>query len=142
MIGNNSVEKQFIFGCMAEASRLILSEFQSRELSNLIYAFGLAEYNHEFEDGSTALDIFAVKASSNLGNFEPQELSNTVWAYATLEISHPLLFKKVAGHIVGLDNLETFWPQALSNNGHMQLQKSHIQSFSGKLQITLLDLTT
>ena len=48
-------------------------------------------------------------------SFNQQDLSNIVWAYATADESHPKLFKKVADHIVALENLGSFKPQALSN---------------------------
>ena len=38
-----------------------------------------------------------------------------MWSYATVGIKHPKLFEKVANHIVGLDTLDPFKPQALSN---------------------------
>ena len=43
LIGDNSNNKQFIFNEIAYASAPLLYEFDARHLSNLIYAFGLAE---------------------------------------------------------------------------------------------------
>ena len=43
LIGDNSYNKQFIFNEIAYASVSIIHEFDARHLSNLIYAFGLAE---------------------------------------------------------------------------------------------------
>ena len=43
LIGDNSNIKQFIFNEIAYASAPLLYEFDARHLSNLIYAFGLAE---------------------------------------------------------------------------------------------------
>ncbi|KAL7530600.1 hypothetical protein ACHAXR_004948 [Thalassiosira sp. AJA248-18] len=114
-ISNNAETKQSMFGCMAKASMHVLSEFDARSLSNLIYAFGLAEYNLKFEDGGTLFDVLALEATSNIKGFEPQHLSNIVWAYANVKATNPSLFKKVGDHIVALDNLGTFVPQDLSN---------------------------
>ena len=47
-IGNNSENKQYIFRQVAIAAMPILHEFDARCLSNLIYAFGLAESVLEF----------------------------------------------------------------------------------------------
>jgi hypothetical protein len=52
----------------------------------------------------------------HLREFKPQNLSNTVWAYATAGDSHPILFAKIANHIVGLKSLDRFThPQDVSN---------------------------
>ncbi|KAL7531199.1 hypothetical protein ACHAXR_003895, partial [Thalassiosira sp. AJA248-18] len=96
-IGKSVEYKQSIFGCLAKASMPVLSEFEPRELSNVIYAFGLAEYNSKFEDGSTLFGVLArdhIARLDNLDKFKPQELSNIIWAYATANGSHPEIFRK------------------------------------------------
>jgi len=118
LIGNNSTNKQHIFTEIAKASVPILDKFDARHLSNLIYAFGLAEVTaiHDVEDdGSTFFDILAQAAITNLNEFNEQDISNMLWAYAALNKQHPQLFNDVADHIIGFDNLVDFWPQHLSN---------------------------
>ena len=99
-IGNNSQKKEYIFGCMAEASRPILAEFRARELSNLIYAFGLVEYAHRFEDGRRLFDILAAQAIFNLKDSRPQEMSNILFAYANVGARNHKLFKEAGDRIV------------------------------------------
>ena len=45
-IGNGGERKDLIFSKLAAGSMPILSQFDPRHLSNLIYAFGLAKYNN------------------------------------------------------------------------------------------------
>jgi len=114
--GDNSSNKEFIFKVLAEQSMVLLHKFDSRSLSNLIYAYGLARCVIKFEDdGSTLFDVFAQAAIPNLHTFNGQDLSNMLWAYANVKVSNSQLFKKIGDHIVQLDNLDEFWPQALSN---------------------------
>ena len=85
LIGNESKIKQYIFREIASASVPILHEFKARELSNLIYAYGLVQEVVLVEGGSTFFDMLAKEVISfdNLNEFKPQELSNILWAYAT-----------------------------------------------------------
>jgi len=117
LIGKESKNKQVIFNYIASTSVPILHEFDTRSLSNLIYAYGLAEEVVLVENGSTYFDMLAEEVLSfdGLVEFWPQALSNIVYAYANVKVSNSQLFKKIGDHIVGLDNLNEFWPQALSN---------------------------
>ena len=117
LIGKESKKKEYIFNYIASASVPILYEFNGRDISNFIYAFGLVEEVVLVENGSTFFDMLAEEVLSfdDLDEFKPQELSNLLWAYANVKVSNSQLFKKVADHIVGLDNLNEFWPQHLSN---------------------------
>ena len=131
LVGNNSEFKQFIFDHIACASIPILREFEARDLSNFIYAYGLAEHTLKFDDGSTFFDILAdqVITFDELDEFSPQHLSNIVWAYATTEESNPNLFKKVANHIKtcsldrfnGQDCSNTVWAYATAGEPHLML---------------------
>jgi len=134
LIGNNSTNKQHIFTEIAKASVPILDKFDARHLSNLIYAFGLAEVTaiHDVEDdGSTFFDALAQAAITNLNEFNEQDISNMVWAYAALNKRHSQLFNAVANHIIGLDNLVDFWPQHLSNTtwAYATLNEKHPMLF-------------
>ena len=115
LIGNDSKIKESIFLEIASASVPILHEFNARDLSNLIYAYGLVEYIIT-EDEITMFDIFAQAAIPNLHTFNGQDLSNMLWSYANVGVSNSQLFEQARDAIVGrLDNLHNFKPQALSN---------------------------
>jgi len=117
LIDNESKIKQLIFREIASSSVPILHEFDARHLSNLIYAFGLAEEVVLVDDGSTFFDMLAKEVMNfdNLDEFWPQALSNIVWAYANVGVSTSQLFEKVAEHIIALDSLDRYDSQALSN---------------------------
>jgi hypothetical protein len=115
LVGINSEKKQFILDKVAESSVMILSEFDARCLSNLIYSFGLAEYITKVKDGRTILDVLALEAMSKLQHFNSQDLSNMLWSYAKVESSNSMLFKAAGDLIVGMNDLGEFWPQHLSN---------------------------
>ena len=128
LVGINSEKKQFILDKVANSSVLILSEFDARSLSNLIYSFGLAEYKPNLiylcglvecapkvEDGRTILDVLALAAMSKLHHFNSQDLSNMLWSYAKLESSNLVLFKAAGDLIVVKHDLSEFWPQHFSN---------------------------
>jgi hypothetical protein len=113
--GENSEKKQCILNNVAKASILILSKFDARHLSNLIYSFGLAECTPKVEDRHTILDAFADEAMSKLQHFNSQDLSNMLWSYAKLGSSNLVLFKSAGDLIVGKNDLIEFKPQELSN---------------------------
>jgi len=66
-----------------------------------------------------------------LNDFWPQALKDLVWAYATLDEQSPELLKKVADHILQLDNLDKFIPQHLSNTvwAYATAEESHPNLF-------------
>jgi len=114
LIGNDSKIKESIFTEIAKASVLILHEFNARDLSNLIYAYGLVEYIIT-EDEITMFDVFAQAAIPNLHKFNGQDTSNMLWSYANVGVSNSQLFEQAGDAIVKMNNLNEFWPQALSN---------------------------
>jgi len=134
LIGNDSKIKQYIFREIASSSVPILHEFNARELSNLIYAFGLSQEVVLVNDGSTFFDMLAKEVMNfdNLDEFWPQALSNTVWAFATAGESQPRLFERVADHIVQLDNLNNFKPQELKDIvwAYATAEEHHSQLFT------------
>jgi hypothetical protein len=132
LIGINSENKQFILDKVAKASVMILSQFDARHLSNLIYSFGLAECITSIEDGRTILDVLALEAMSKLQYFNFQDLSNMLWSYAKLESSNSVLFKAAADLIVGMNDSREFKPQELSNIAwaYAIVGESHTQLFS------------
>jgi hypothetical protein len=113
--GGNSEKKRFIFSKIATHSTPILSNFDARSLSNLIYSYGHAEYVPKDECGRTIMDILALEAISKLHHFNSQDLSNMLLSYAKLESSNSMLFKAAGDLIVGMNDLSEFWPQSLSN---------------------------
>jgi len=131
LIGNESKNKQHIFREIASSSVPILHEFNARELSNLIYSFGLAQEVVLVNDGSTLFDVFAQAAIPNLHKSNGQDLSNMLWAYANVKASNSQLFEHAGDSIVAMDNLNEFWPQALSNIlwAYATLNEQHIQLF-------------
>jgi len=132
LIGRESKNKQVIFNYIASVSVAILHEFDARHLSNLIYAFGLAEEVVLVENGSTYFDMLAEEVLSfdSFDEFNSYDLSNMLWALANVKDEQPKLFKKIGDHIVGLDNLNSFngqdcsitvWAYATANETHPRL---------------------
>jgi hypothetical protein len=111
----NSENKHYIFGEIAVHAIPILSNFDARSLSNLIYSFNFAEYVPKVEGGRTILDVVALEAMSKLKHFNSQDLSNMLWSYAKLESSNLLLFTAAGDSIVGMNDLGEFLPQHFSN---------------------------
>jgi hypothetical protein len=115
LVGINSENKHYIFSEIAGHATPILSKFEARHLSNLIYSFGHAEYVPTVEGGRTIMDILALEAMSKLQHFNCQDLSNMLLSYAKLESSNSVLFKAAGDSIVGMNDLSEFKPQELSN---------------------------
>jgi hypothetical protein len=115
LVGINSENKHYIFSEIAVHATPILSKFDARHLSNLIYSFGVAEYVPKVEGGRTIMDILALEAMSKLQHFNSQDLSNMLLSYAKLESSNSLLFKAAGDKIVGMYDLSEFLPQHFSN---------------------------
>jgi hypothetical protein len=113
--GDNSENKHYIFSEIAVHATPILSKFDARSLSNLIYSFCLAEYVPTVEGGCTIMDILALEAMYKLHHFNSHDLSNMLWSYAKLDSSNSVLFKAAGDLIVGMNDLSEFWPQAISN---------------------------
>ena len=55
--------------------------------------------------------------------FNAQALANTVWSFEKAGVSHPLLFEKVANHIVALDQLERLSTDRIFPTQYWHLQK-------------------
>lgn len=117
LIGADGERKRFLFRHIAAAAMPKLRKFDSRALSNFVYAYGLAAVPVlEFEDGTTLFDVLADAAIPDLGNFNSQDFSNTLWTYANAKASSPRLFKEAADVIVlANEDLNSFTAQALSN---------------------------
>ena len=119
LIGNNSQNRYLIFNRLAAASAPILHTFHARSLSDVTYAFGLAEAIIPIKGGRTFFDILADAAIviPNLQHFNSQDLSNMLWAYANVGVLQWALFKKVADHItIRFDyHHDAFKPHHLSN---------------------------
>ena len=110
IVGVNSKRKIFIFEKIAISSIPVLPEFDARSLSNLIYAYALAECDPKIEGGRAFFDVLALEAISKLHHFNSQDLSNMLWAYANVGASNSALFKAAGDSIVALESLRDFWP--------------------------------
>ena len=130
IIGANSSNKEFIFKVLAASSINILRKFDARHLSNLIYAYGLAQVVI-VEDDTTLFDVFAQAAIPNLNHFNSQDLSNMLWAYANVKEPQPQLFEQAGIAIVDGNNLNEFKPQELSNTlwAYATLNEQHTVLF-------------
>jgi len=115
LVGINSENKHYIFSEIAVHAVPILSEFDARHLSNLIYSFGLAEYVPKDESGRSIFDVLALEAMSKLNHFNSQDLSNMLLSYAKMKSSNSVLFKAAGDSIVGMNDVSEFWPQHFSN---------------------------
>jgi hypothetical protein len=113
--GDKSENKHYIFSEIAVHATPILSKFEARHLSNLIYSFGHAEYVPTVEGGRTIMDILALEAIPKLQHFNSQDLSNMLLSYAKMKSTNSVLFKTAGDTIVGMNDLGEFMPQALSN---------------------------
>jgi hypothetical protein len=130
--GGNSENKHFIFSKIAVYSIPILSKFDARSLSNLIFSFGLAEYVPKDESGHSIFDVAANEAMSKLQHFNSQGLSNMLWSYAKMKSTNWVLFKAAGDLIVGMNDLGEFKPQELSNIiwSYATAGESHPQLYS------------
>jgi hypothetical protein len=113
--GGNSENKHYIFREIATHATPILSKFDARSLSNLIYSYGHAEYVPTVEGGRTIMDILALEAMYKLQHFNSQGLSNMLWSYAKMKSSNSVLFKAAGDHIVAMKDLGKFNSQDFSN---------------------------
>lgn len=136
LIGDDFNSKRFLFRELAAASMRIRRQFSPRHLSNLVYAFGLAdECAIECEDGMVSFfDELALAAVPNMRDFNHRDLSNMLWAYGKKRNNNEnnnnnnasssksksnnnthLLFERAAKTIIDSDMLDDFNPQGLSN---------------------------
>ena len=117
-----------------------MEDFKPQELANSVWVYATAKVSNPKLFKKVADHIVRI---DNLKSFNEQDCSNILWVFATVKESHQKLFKKVGDHVVKLDNLQSFKPHILLPTlyEHMRLQKNHTQSFSRKLEITLLSLT-
>lgn len=108
-------QKETIFQSLSNATYPRLHQFDGRCLSNLAYAYALAEFVPKLDDEGVLFDHLGDKSIDLLDTFTPQGLSNIVWSFAKTEISHAQLFEAVADHIVAVEHAKPFKPQELSN---------------------------
>ena len=107
--------RDIIFQLIANTAKTAIGNFDARYLNNLAMAYAIIEYDPKFDDGGTLLNLLAKSSILLLEDFKPQQLATLVWSFATVGVSHPLLFEKVADHIISLDNLGAIKPQQLSD---------------------------
>lgn len=106
--------KEDIFHTLAQTANDLLPRFNSRELSNLAYAYALLGCDPKLDNHDTLFQQIAVESIHRIHRFNAQDLSNLMWAYATIKVSHPILFRSVGDVVVGLPDLDAFKPQEIS----------------------------
>ncbi|KAL7446801.1 hypothetical protein ACHAXM_011261 [Skeletonema potamos] len=86
-----------LFEAIARAVLSKLTDFDGRQLANLIQPFAFAKIVPVLaDDGRTLFDEVAKVAILQIKSLAPQNMANIVWAYATTEQSNPALFNAIA----------------------------------------------
>ena len=88
-----------------------LDHFNPHALDKIIRAYTRAEIPHPGLFEKVGDHVVALEQI----NFPPSIIFGFVWSFAKVGMSHPPLFEKIADHIVALDNLDEFYPLALTN---------------------------
>ncbi len=117
VIGIDSTNKKAIFNKIAASSIPIVHQFEPRELSNYIYAYGLVEFvPNNIKGELTLFDVLAHEAIFMLRHFNSQDVSNVLWAYAKVGASksNSSLFEAAGNTIVAMRDFSGFKPQELS----------------------------
>ena len=104
----------FIFESIEVAALPILRDFDARQLSNLIYSFGLTKYNPTFEGEETLFDALACAAIDKLAAFNGQGISNMLLAFVYVDAKNSMLFRETGEAISGMD-LRSFNGQDFAN---------------------------
>ncbi|KAL7549934.1 hypothetical protein ACHAWF_013189 [Thalassiosira exigua] len=145
-VDNKPRKKEMVLHSIATASIPVLPSFDPRSLSNFIYAFGLAEYVPEFDEGRTLYDSVATEAIPMLNDFNAHGLSNMLWAYAHVGSSNSSLFENAGDVIAAISNLDEFQPQAIANIAWAYATagepQSHLFQRFGDHMVTLDSLNT
>eukprot|EP00956_Cyclotella_meneghiniana_P007358 scaffold10020_cov60-Cyclotella_meneghiniana.AAC.1 len=115
LLDEESSTQYSIFDPLAEAANQILVDFESRQLSNIAYAYSLLGYNPRIDDNTTLLENIADASLDCIQQFNAQDISNMMWAYTKLNVSHELLFQVVGDAIAIKNDLKTFKPQEIVN---------------------------
>ena len=102
-----------IFDIIASLAVGKLNRFDARHLSNLIYSYGLVEYNPDI-GGESLFDVFAQAAVKNLHTFNSQDISNMLLAFVYVDAKNSRLFQETGEMISGMD-LRDFTSQAQAN---------------------------
>ena len=99
---------------IGDRSITCIKEFNSHDLSNLLWAYATLNTTHPalfqtVEDHIVQLDW--------LSAFKPQDLASIIWSYATHNAQHLQLFLKlkVGDPVVKSDDLAKYKPQAIDN---------------------------
>ena len=109
------VDSQYfqIFDSIASLAVGMLDRFDARHLSNLIYSFGLVNYNPDM-GGEPLFDVFGQAASKILHTFDSQNISNMLLAFVYVDAQNSRLFQK-SGEVISEMALGSFKPQELAN---------------------------
>ena len=102
-----------VFDSIGRSAVDMLDRFDARHLSNLIYSYGLIEYNPDIE-GETLFDVFGQAASKILHTFNSHDISNMLLAFVYADAKNPRLFQETGEVILGT-SLGDFTGQALAN---------------------------
>jgi len=112
---DNFKPKTQMFHRLAVASLPIITQFDTRHLSNISHAFALIDYVPVFDDGTSLFGHIAKCSLQKLESFTSQDISVMMAAFAKIKVSNSLLFSKVADLVVARDLLKRFYPRELSN---------------------------
>ena len=93
---------------VADAALLKIEEFDSQELSNLLWSYATLGFHHWKLFHGAADSIM----NRDLGEFDSRELGNVVWSFGKADIIHPGLFKSLGDAFVKGD-LQMIDPQIL-----------------------------
>jgi hypothetical protein len=88
--------------------RQSLEDFNSQDLSNVVWAFATNSYYHQLLFDEVATQI--CQEGQSLDDFNSQSLSNVLWAYARVDHVDTQLFNKIAS----LDSLDNFSLQSVA----------------------------
>lgn len=100
-----------LFATIAHTAGEKLPEFQARNLSNMCWAFAMADFESKAEFFSKAASV----AAARFHDFNAQECSNVLWAFGKSGHASPELFDAFASHALATDVLVKFPPQSLAN---------------------------
>ena len=115
LVGEHLQNQTTAFQSIASAAKRVLPQFDARHLSNLAYAYAIANVAPTLEDGTALFDHIAKKSLSLLSQCNARDISNLVWSFEKVGAYQPKLFGKVADHVLRLDGLDSFNSQDLSN---------------------------
>ncbi len=119
-----------------------IKHLDTKDLSDLAYAYAMIKYAPEFDDGSNLFDHIATEAVAKADFAAPIELAHIVWACVKVNKSDSALFWTIGDQVVAY-HFDEFKPQNLpTQSGHLQNLVFNIQNCLKGWPITLFILTS